>query len=112
MGLMDDEAPVRTDHPWPGCMIAFTGESQMRLVGVEIDRDWATAIARKAGMHVHPRVTKKVQLLVDCDPGGESGNQLKAVEYGIPVIDEESFWRALGLPVERGEWRPASQRRR
>ena len=112
MDVMGDEAPVRTDHPWPGHMIAFTGESQMRIVGIEIDREWANALARKAGLHVHPRVTKKVQLLVDCDPGGESGNQLKALEYGVPIVDEASFWLALGLPAERGEWNPTQRRPR
>jgi hypothetical protein len=103
MDVMGDEAAVKTDHPWPDHMIAFTGDSRMRLAGVDIDREWAAVLARKAGLHVHPRVTKKVQLLVDCDPGGESGNQLKAVEYGIAIVDEASFWSALGLPVERAE---------
>jgi NAD-dependent DNA ligase len=90
-------------------MIAFTGDSQFVLSGVEIDREWAIALARKAGMHVHPRVTKKVQLLVDCDAGGESGNELKALEYGIAVATESEFWAALGLPVERKQWRPADR---
>ena len=51
-------------------------------------------------MVVHPRVTKSVTLLVDCDDSGVSGNERKAIKYGIQVIREIEFWTALGLPVE------------
>jgi hypothetical protein len=59
-------------------------------------------------------MTKKVQLLVDCDPATESGNELKALDYGIPVVAEREFWTALGLPIEAATtWgqRPAWRRR-
>lgn len=102
--LLLGETSVRMDHPWPSRLVAFTGDSRFRLDGVPIDRAATEVIAQRAGMHVHPRVTKKVQLLVDCDESGISGNQAKAEEYGIPVIDEETFWAALGLPVERVAW--------
>lgn len=98
--LLGSEVSPSLDHPWVGQMIAFTGGSHFALSGVELDREWSEEIAGKAGMTVHPRVTKKVQLLVDCDPTGSSGNERKATDYGIPVVSEGAFWAALGLPVE------------
>lgn len=89
------------DHPWTGQMIAFSGNSHFALSGLALDREWSEEIASKAGMTVHPRVTKKVQLLVDCDPTGASGNERKATDYGIPVVSEGAFWAALGLSVEK-----------
>lgn len=92
--------PPSSDHPWVGQLIAFTGDSRFAINGDKLDRETSEEFARKAGMQVHPRVTKKVQLLVDCDPEGVSGNQAKAIEYGIPVVPEAQFWAALRLPVE------------
>jgi hypothetical protein len=112
--LREDEFALRTEHAWPGWMVAFTGDSRYAISGVPLDRECAALLARRAGLIVHPRVTKKVQLLVDCDPAGASGNELKAHEYGIPVITEGEFWVALGVPVEQLEsWgrRPEWQRR-
>jgi hypothetical protein len=97
------------EHPWPSYLIAFTGDSVFRLSGFPLDRGACIVLAEKAGMQVHPRVTKKVQLLVDCDDSGISGNQAKATEYGIPVISEATFWTALGLPVERVPWQERNQ---
>lgn len=112
--LLAEELSVRNDHPWPGLLVAFTGDSRFALKGVPIDRELATTLANRAGLHVYPRVTKKVQILVDCDPNRESGNELKALEYGIPVVDEKAFWEALGVPVEPAvDWgrRPGWQTR-
>lgn len=95
--------PVPTpsrDHQWVGQIIAFTGDSRYIINGEKLDRTMSEALAREAGMEVHPRVTKTVKLLVDCDDSGESGNQMRAIEYGIPVIREIDFWTALGLSVE------------
>jgi hypothetical protein len=108
MDVIADELQVKLDHPWSGQMVAFTGDSRFQLLGVTIDREWSVLLATRAGMHVHPRVTKKVQLLIDCDGAGESGNQLKALEYGIVVTTELDFWVALGLPVEALPWRPTT----
>lgn len=109
--LVADSVAVRTDHAWPGQMIAFTGDSRCAIAGIALDREASAILARRAGMHVHPRMTKKVQLLIDCDPHGESGNELKAIEYGVPVVSEREFWTALGLVVDdvvdwgrRPEW--------
>lgn len=105
--LLADELSFRPDHPWQANLIAFTGDSTYRLHGFAIDRGAAAALASRAGMQVHPRVTKKVQLLVDCDATGVSGNQAKADEYGIPVVAEGDFWKAIGLPVEQISWQGA-----
>lgn len=99
LDMIGDETVVRVDHPWGGHLIAFTGDGRCQFRDVPLDRAVATKLARRAGMEVHPRVTKKVMLLVDCDPKTISGNERKAGEYGIPVIPEEQFWAALGLDV-------------
>ena len=112
--LLEDELAIRNDHPWPGGVIAFTGDSRYSLQGVPLDRECATALALRAGITVHPRVTKKIELLVDCDPSGASGNELKAHEYGIPIVTEGEFWAVLGVQVEpMTTWgrRPEWQRR-
>jgi hypothetical protein len=114
LAMLGDELELRTDHPWPGWMIAFTGDSRCTISGVALDRESSTLLAQRARMHVHPRMTKKIQLLVDCDPATESGNERKAIEYGVPVVAEREFWTALGLPIEAATtWgqRPAWQRR-
>ncbi len=101
LGIAAPPAPVpSTDHPWAGWMIAFTGDSRCIVGGMSLDRVACVALAEQAGMTVHERVTKKVQLLVDCDPHGVSGNQAKANTYGIPVIPEPEFWAELGLRVD------------
>jgi hypothetical protein len=103
--LLDDQLAVAPDHEWVGQIIAFTGDSRCIVAGMALDRSSSELIATKAGMIVHPRVTKKVQLLVDCDDQTVSGNQRKALEYGIRVIPEREFWTTLGLTVEMADWR-------
>lgn len=110
--LLEEPLSLRDDHPWQGLMVAFTGDSRCAWQGMAIDRELATVIATRAGMIVHPRVTKKVQLLIDCDPGGTSGNQLKAHEYSIHVVSETDFWATLGIPTEALPWQPPTDRYR
>lgn len=102
--LVGDGLIVRKDHRWAGQLIAFTGDSTCRVNGILLDREASVALAGRAGLVVHPRVTKKVQLLVDCDPTGVSGNEAKALDYDIPVVDEISFWTELGVAPERLSW--------
>jgi hypothetical protein len=99
LDMLGEEVTVRTDHPWVGHLIAFTGDGQYLHRGVPLDRGAALMLTRRAGIDVHPRVTKKVTLLVDCDPRSVSGNERKANEYGIPVVDEGEFWTALGVDI-------------
>jgi hypothetical protein len=90
------------------------GGSRCAVGGIALDRESSAILARRAGLHVYPRMTKKVRLLVDCDPATESVNELKAVEYGVSVISEREFWAALGVPIEAVEtWgkRPEWQRK-
>lgn len=94
-------APPRTDHQWAGQMVAFTGDSRCIVNGRALDREASVALAEAAGLIVHERVTKNVQLLIDCDDRTVSGNQRKATEYGIPVIGEADFWAGVGVTVER-----------
>jgi len=91
----------RVDHEWAGQLIAFTGDSRCVIGGNVLDREASMALAQAAGLTVHERVTKKVQLLVDCDTRTISGNQRKAIEYGIPVIDELDFWTRIGIEAQR-----------
>lgn len=95
----EDDVRVRQDHQWAGQLMAFTGDPQCTLAGMAIDRPAAELLAKRAGLSVHPRVTKQVQLLVDCDPTSTSGNERKALDYGIPVVLERDFWAEIGVPV-------------
>lgn len=99
LDMLGEEVTVRMDHPWVGHLIAFTGDGRYLHRGVPLDRGAALMLAKRAGIDVHPRVTKKVTLLVDCDPRSVSGNERKANEYGIPVVEEGEFWAALGVEV-------------
>lgn len=101
LGRPEPPVPVPSlDNPWIGQMIAFTGDSRCVIGGRKLDRETSERFARDAGIEVHERVTKKVQLLVDCDDETVSGNQRKAIKYGIRVIAEREFWTSLGLRVE------------
>jgi hypothetical protein len=99
-GDVDEGVIVGKEHPWVGYLIAFTGDSRYLLGDIPLDRETSKELACRAGMSVHPRVTKKVQLLVDCDPNGASINERKARQYGVPVISEAAFWAALDVDVE------------
>ena len=113
--LLGDDLTVRTDHPWPDALIAFTGDSRFAISGIALDRECLAMLARRAGLHINPRITKKVQLLVDCDLRTESANELKAIQYGIQRIAEGDFWATLGIDVQpaAAQWgqRPTWQTR-
>jgi hypothetical protein len=101
IAMIDTDAlALRADHPYVSWVVAFTGDSNCSVAGMPLDRPASELVARKAGMTILPRVTRKVQLLVDCDNQGTSGNQRRAVEYGIPVIAERQFWMTVGLSVD------------
>jgi hypothetical protein len=102
--LLDDRLTIRSDHRWPRGLVAFTGDNTCRVGGMLLDRASSEALARRAGLSVHPRVTKQVTLLVDCDPSGASGNERKARGYGIEVVTETEFWTELGMQLDVIEW--------
>src|SRR5438034_2000020 len=99
--LMVSDVALRADHPWSGWLVAFTGDNRCGIEGTLLDRQASEWLARKAGLTVYPRVTKFVQLVIDCDPTGASGNERKARQYGIPVVTELEFWEARGVPVAK-----------
>jgi DNA polymerase-3 subunit epsilon len=83
-----------------GKSVCFTGTLGGRIGGVVVTREVAEELARKAGMEVHPRVTKRLDLLVVADPNTMSSKARKAHDYGTRIMAEEVFWRAIAAPVE------------
>jgi DNA polymerase III subunit epsilon len=90
---------VLGDKELGGKRVCFTGECQCLLEGEPITREMASGIAARFGMTVAESVTKKLDLLVVADPYTQSGKARKARQYGIRVMHEPVFWRALGLEV-------------
>lgn len=80
-----------------GLGVCFTGALQGRLCGQPITRDQAQGLARAAGLVVHNRVTRALDLLVVADPESLSGKAAKARSYGTRVMAETAFWQALGV---------------
>ena len=83
-----------------GKSVCFTGTLGGRIGGVIVTREVAEELARKAGMEVHPRVTKRLDLLVVADPNTMSSKARKAHDYGTRIMAEVAFWRAIAAPVE------------
>ena len=83
-----------------GKSVCFTGTLGGRIGGVIVTREVAEELARKAGMEVHPRVTKRLDLLVVADPNTMSSKARKAHDYGTRIMAEAAFWRAIAAPVE------------
>lgn len=82
-----------------GKRVCFTGECQCSLTGEAITREIAATLAERRGMIVVESVTKQLDLLVVADPLTQSGKAKKARQYGIRIMHEPVFWRALGLEV-------------
>lgn len=97
-------APVVPPPPMPGESLAgkrvcFTGELLCRYRGQPLTREVAEELATNAGLTVADSVTKKLDLLVVADPHTQSGKAKKARQYGIRVMHEPVFWRAVGVEV-------------
>lgn len=82
-----------------GKQVCFTGECQCRFEGESITRSMAAELAMRRGMIVSDSVTKKLDLLVVSDPLSQSGKAKKARRFGIRIVYESVFWKALGLEV-------------
>jgi len=80
--------------------VCFTGELQCRYDGQMISRELAEELATRAGLIVMDSVTKKLDLLVLADPHSQSGKAKKARQYGIRIMHEPVFWKAIGVKVE------------
>jgi DNA polymerase-3 subunit epsilon len=83
-----------------GKRVCFTGEMQCRYGGQLISREFAEDLTTKAGLDVVDSVTKKLDLLVVADPHTQSGKAKRARQYGIRVMHEPVFWKAIGVNVE------------
>ena len=72
-----------------GATVCLTGEMSRPREELEM-------LAVAAGLRPLASVTKACQVLVAVDPTSQSGKARKARQYGIPIIDEESFLREIG----------------
>lgn len=90
---------IRLDSDLAGKRVCFTGELQCCREGRRISRETAEEMAVKAGLEVMDAVTKKLDLLVVADPLTQSGKAKKARQYGIRIMHEPVFWKALGMEV-------------
>lgn len=98
-------APIRpspgrsSESQLAGMRVCFTGELQCLHGGQRISRELASELAGRAGLVVADTITKKIDILVLADPHSQSGKARKAREYGIRIMHEPVFWKALGLEV-------------
>jgi DNA polymerase-3 subunit epsilon len=83
-----------------GQSVCFTGELLGVYKGERITRELAEKLAANAGIEIRASVTKKLSILVVADPETQSIKARKARDYGIRIMAENAFWRALGVPVE------------
>lgn len=86
-----------------GRAVCFTGESACTIRGSQISRATQEALAFNAGLTVLPGVTKKLDILVVSPLAGTTGKVRKAVDYGIPCVEENAFWRAIGVRIDLPE---------
>jgi hypothetical protein len=83
-----------------GRAVCFTGESTCTIRGAPISRATQEALAFNAGLAVLSGVTKKLDVLVVSARAGTTGKVRKAVDYGIPCVEEANFWRAIGVKID------------
>lgn len=83
-----------------GKSVCFTGEMLGRLRGERITREIAEKLSAEAGLQVRVSVTEKLDLLVVADPDTQSIKARKARQYGVRIMAEAAFWKALKVPVE------------
>lgn len=83
-----------------GKTVCFTGGSVCTIGDREIDRTTQEILATNAGLHVLVRVTKKLDVLVVSPLVERTGKVVKAELYGIPMLDEATFWRAIGVRID------------
>jgi DNA polymerase-3 subunit epsilon len=96
-----DPAPApASESSLLGMRVCFTGELQCQHGGQMVSRELAEELATKAGLVVMDAVTKKLDLLVLADPQSQSGKAKKARRFGIRIMHEPVFWKAIGVKVE------------
>lgn len=82
-----------------GLSVCFTGELRCHVDGNRLTRAMAEELAQQAGLEVHSRVTRELELLVVADPDTQSGKARKARANGTRIIAERAFWEKLGIDV-------------
>jgi DNA polymerase-3 subunit epsilon len=92
--------PARRGPSLRGQTVCFTGEMGSQIKGERVTRELAEKLAAGAGLAVQATVTKRLDLLVVADPDTQSGKAKKARQYGVRIMAEAAFWKALGIPVE------------
>ena len=84
-----------------GKTVCFTGGSVCTIGNREIDRTTQEILATNAGLHVLVRVTKKLDVLVVSPLAPPTRRKIQQAElYGIPMLDEATFWRAIGVRID------------
>ncbi len=92
---VEQEAPLRpaAEGPLKDKTLVLTGT----LAGMT--RDDASQLIQQAGGKVAGSVTKKTDyVVVGADPGGSK--YTKAVQLGVPLLDEAALLRLVGAPAE------------
>nr|MDP8929590.1 exonuclease domain-containing protein [Actinomycetota bacterium] len=98
--LSDEASSKFGDDSLSGCSVCFTGQLTSTLGGEPITRDRAQMLAVEAGLSIRQGVTKDLDLLIVADPHTQSGKAKKARQYGTRILAEQTFWRAIGVPVD------------
>jgi DNA polymerase III subunit epsilon len=80
-----------------GHTVCFTGQLARMVDGLPMERTRAEGLALSAGLTVKSGVSKKLDILVCADPHSLSVKARKARDYGVRIMAEEAFWRALGV---------------
>jgi DNA polymerase-3 subunit epsilon len=78
-----------------GESVCFTGQLQREVEGLPMERGEAERLAQGAGLLVKSGVSKKLDILVCADPDSQSAKARKARQYGVRIMAEEAFWRAI-----------------
>jgi DNA ligase (NAD+) len=84
--------PNKEDQPLQGKSFCFTGELKT------MKRSAAEEKIKALGASAKSAVTKDLSYLVTNDTESGSSKNKKAVEWGIPIIDEEAFLAILSSP--------------
>lgn len=94
--VCDDARPAASSLGGIGGLVLQQGTSIVLTGAMELDRATWTNRAEAAGLVVGGSVTKKTQLVVAADPDTLSGKAKKARLYGVPIVGEAAFAKALG----------------
>ena len=97
--LVPSASVPTADQSLSGKSVCFTGELQCHRDGQIISREFANVLAENAGLVATESVTKKLDILVLADPHSQSGKAKKARQYGIRIMHEPVFWKAIGVEV-------------